>query len=96
MSLYNDILSGKAKIALIGLGYVGMPIAVAFAKKASVIGFDISKAKVELYMQGIDPTKEVGDDVIKSRITSYNVCYTKLLRFYIVKVFHCPAVCVRP
>lgn len=53
------------RISLIGLGYVGMPIAVAFAKKVPVIGFDINKQKVEQYLSGYDPTKEVGAEVIK-------------------------------
>ena len=66
MNVFEKIKNKEEKISLVGLGYVGMPIAVAFAKKAEVIGFDISAEKVELYKKGIDPTKEVGDDVIKS------------------------------
>ena len=46
MSLYEKILRGEEKISLVGLGYVGMPIAVAFAKKAKVIGFDLNKSKM--------------------------------------------------
>ena len=65
-NLYEKILKGEEKISLVGLGYVGMPIAVAFAKKVDVIGFDLNKAKIELYKSGIDPTKEVGDDEIKN------------------------------
>lgn len=65
MSLYSKILEGKEKISVIGLGYVGMPLAVAFAKKAQVIGFDTNRAKVDLYLSGIDPTNEVGNDQIK-------------------------------
>lgn len=67
MSLYNAIVNKEEKISLVGLGYVGMPIAVAFAKKGvDVIGFDLSEAKIELYKNGKDPTKEVGDDAIKN------------------------------
>ena len=67
MSLYQKLVNKEEKLALVGLGYVGMPIAVAFAKKGlNVIGFDLNKAKIDLYKSGIDPTKEVGDDVIKS------------------------------
>ena len=67
MSLYNAIINKEEKISLVGLGYVGMPIAVAFAKKGvDVIGFDLSEAKIELYKNGKDPTKEVGDDAIKN------------------------------
>jgi len=66
VSLYEDIVAKKSKVSIIGLGYVGMPIAVAFAKKVNVIGFDINKDKIELYQAGIDPTKEVGEDAIRS------------------------------
>ncbi len=53
-------------MALVGLGYVGMPIAVAFAKKVDVIGFDVNQAKIDLYRSGVDPTHEVGDDAIRN------------------------------
>ena len=66
MSLYKKIIDHQEKLALVGLGYVGMPIAVAFAKKVDVIGFDINKAKVNLYRSGIDPTLEVGDEAIRN------------------------------
>ena len=66
MSLYEKIVSGEEKIALVGLGYVGMPIAVAFAKKVKVIGYDLNSEKIRLYKDGIDPTNEVGNEVIKS------------------------------
>lgn len=55
MSLYEKIINRQEKISVVGLGYVGMPIAVAFSKKAEVIGFDLNKEKVELYKSGIDP-----------------------------------------
>lgn len=65
-SIYNELLYGKKKMALVGLGYVGMPLAVAFSKKGiEVIGFDVNEEKIELYKKGIDPTREVGDDDIK-------------------------------
>lgn len=64
--LFKKIKSGDEPLSLIGLGYVGMPIAVAFANEGvKVIGFDINKAKIEIYKNGKDPTNEVGDDVIK-------------------------------
>ncbi len=66
MSLYNSLVNRTEKLSLIGLGYVGMPIAVAFAKKVDVIGFDLNKAKIDLYRSGIDPTHEVGNDVISN------------------------------
>lgn len=66
MNLYDNLINKTECLALVGLGYVGMPIAHAFAKKdINVIGFDLNKAKIELYKSGIDPTKEVGDDEIK-------------------------------
>ena len=71
MTLYEKIVAGEEKIALVGLGYVGMPIAVAFAKKVKVIGFDLNAAKIELYKQGVDPTKEVGDEGIKATTVEF-------------------------
>ena len=66
MTTYEKIISKKEKLAVVGLGYVGMPIAVEFAKTIDVIGFDINKAKIEAYKKGTDPTSEVGDDTIKA------------------------------
>lgn len=88
MSLFEKIKNREEKISLVGLGYVGMPIAVAFAKKAEVIGFDISTEKVELYKKGIDPTKEVGDDVIKATTVEFTADENKLreAKFHIVAV----------
>lgn len=88
MNLFEKIKNKEEKISLVGLGYVGMPIAVAFAKKAEVIGFDISKEKVELYKKGIDPTKEVGDDVIKNTTVEFTADENKLkeAKFHIVAV----------
>ena len=88
MNLFEKIKNREEKISLVGLGYVGMPIAVAFAKKAEVIGFDISTEKVELYKKGIDPTKEVGDDVIKDTTVEFTADETKLkeAKFHIVAV----------
>ena len=67
MSLYKDIIEKKEKLSLVGLGYVGMPIAVAFAQNGvDVIGFDLNKTKIDLYKSGVDPTQEVGDEAIKN------------------------------
>lgn len=67
MTLYNKLIANEENLALVGLGYVGMPIAHAFAKKGiNVIGFDLNEAKIELYKSGVDPTKEVGDEEIKN------------------------------
>ncbi|MFD4817052.1 nucleotide sugar dehydrogenase [Peribacillus butanolivorans] len=65
MSLYEEIKQRKEKISVIGLGYVGMPLAISFAKVTDVIGFDISKEKVQNYLNGIDVTKEVGNKAIE-------------------------------
>ena len=70
MSLYADIRERKEKISVVGLGYVGMPLAVAFARSAAVIGFDLNDEKIRLYKNGIDPTEEVGNAAIKE--TSVN------------------------
>ncbi|GAE31349.1 nucleotide sugar dehydrogenase [Halalkalibacter hemicellulosilyticus] len=88
MNLYEKIVSREEKISLIGLGYVGMPIAVAFAKKIDVIGFDVNKEKIELYKQGIDPTKEVGNEVIKNTTVDFTCDEAKLrdAKFHIVAV----------
>lgn len=72
VELYNDLISGNASLALVGLGYVGMPIAVAFAKKGlNVIGFDLNKAKIDLYKSGVDPTLEVGNEVIRTTTVQF-------------------------
>lgn len=87
-NLYEKIVAGKEKIALVGLGYVGMPIAVAFARKVGVIGYDLNSAKIDLYKNGIDPTNEVGDEVIKNTTVEFTSDENKLreARFYIVAV----------
>lgn len=87
-NLYQEIVTKQANISLIGLGYVGMPIAVAFAKKINVIGFDISSEKVELYKNGIDPTKEVGNDAIKQTTVEFtsNEDDLKKAKFHIIAV----------
>jgi UDP-N-acetyl-D-glucosamine/UDP-N-acetyl-D-galactosamine dehydrogenase len=88
MNLYEEIKSKKEKISIVGLGYVGMPIAVAFAKKVKVIGFDISQDKIKMYNNGIDPTKEVGDEVIKNTTVEFTANESKLseAKFHIVAV----------
>lgn len=65
MNLYEDIKNKKEKISIIGLGYVGLPLAISFSKKAEVIGFDINKPKVETYKKGIDVTNEVSNESLR-------------------------------
>ncbi len=88
MNLYKKIINGEEKISVIGLGYVGMPIAIAFAKKAKVIGFDLDKEKIQIYQSGIDPTNEVGDEAIKSTTLDFTDNESKLkgVRFHILAV----------
>ncbi|WP_170007323.1 nucleotide sugar dehydrogenase [Bacillus fonticola] len=88
MNLYEKIVNREEKISLVGLGYVGMPIAVAFAKKADVIGFDVNKQKIELYKNGVDPTKEVGNEVIKNTTVDFTSDEARLreAKFHIVAV----------
>lgn len=88
VGLYEKILSGEEKLSLVGLGYVGMPIAVAFARKIKVVGFDLNEKKIELYKNGIDPTNEVGNDVIRDTKVEFTADASKLreAKFHIVAV----------
>ncbi len=88
MDLYEKLLSGEEKLSLVGLGYVGMPIAVAFAKKIKVVGYDFNAAKIDLYKKGLDPTREVGDDAIAKTEVDFTADPEKLrdCKFHIVAV----------
>ena len=88
MGLFEKLMNREEKLSLVGLGYVGMPIAVAFAKKVDVIGFDLNRTKIDLYRSGIDPTKEVGDDVIKNTAVHFTADDAELknAKFHIVAV----------
>ena len=88
MSLHEKIVNREEKVALVGLGYVGMPLAVAFAKKVDVIGFDVNEVKIELYRAGIDPTHEVGDEAIRNTSVQFTCDETDLrkAKFLIVAV----------
>ena len=88
MSLYEKLIHREAALSLVGLGYVGMPIAVEFAKHVNVIGFDINKAKIEAYRSGIDPTLEVGNEAIRASAVEWTSDETKLkeAKFIIVAV----------
>ena len=65
MGLVDEIKAGREKVAVVGLGYVGLPLAVAFAEKATTLGFDNNEEKIRLYQQGVDPTQEIGDKRIQ-------------------------------
>ena len=88
MNLFEDLVNKREKLSLVGLGYVGMPIAVAFAKKINVIGFDLNAKKIELYKSGIDPTHEVGDEAISKTTVDFTADETRLkeAKFHIVAV----------
>ncbi|MEK3669266.1 nucleotide sugar dehydrogenase [Paenibacillus sp. FSL R10-2771] len=88
MDLYNKIINKQEKISIVGLGYVGMPLAVAFAKKALVIGFDLNEEKIALYKSGIDPTNEVGNNEIKQTKVIFTSNEKKLeeAKFHIIAV----------
>lgn len=86
-NIYQGLISGKEKLALVGLGYVGMPIAVEFAKHIKVIGFDINEKRVNEYANGIDSTNEVGE-AIKDTTVEFTADPTKLkeAKFIVVAV----------
>jgi UDP-N-acetyl-D-glucosamine/UDP-N-acetyl-D-galactosamine dehydrogenase len=88
MDLPEKIASRNEKISIIGLGYVGLPIAVAFARKAEVIGFDINAEKIELYKNGVDPTNEVGNEALKNTTVKFTSNPSRLeeAKFHIVAV----------
>src|SRR5215203_627719 len=86
--MYQELIDKKAKLAVIGLGYVGLPIALEFAKRISVIGFDISHKRVELMRHGIDPSKEVKteDFAGKDIVFTDDINVLKQAKFFIVAV----------
>ena len=86
-TIYQGLISGTEKLALVGLGYVGMPIAVEFAKHIRVIGFDINEKRVNEYKNGIDVTNEIGP-AIKNSMVDFTADPTRLkeARFIVVAV----------
>ncbi|MBO4368221.1 MAG: nucleotide sugar dehydrogenase, partial [Clostridia bacterium] len=88
MDLYEKLVNGEEALSLVGLGYVGMPIAVAFARKVRVIGFDLNEAKIGKYKSGIDPTGEVGDAAIRETTVEFTAdpAMLKEAKFHIVAV----------
>lgn len=88
MSIYEKLLNKKEKMSIIGLGYVGMPIGISFAKKIDVIGFDVNDKKIAQYKKGIDPTLEVGDEAIQETPLEFTSDAEKLQEatFHIVAV----------
>jgi UDP-N-acetyl-D-glucosamine/UDP-N-acetyl-D-galactosamine dehydrogenase len=88
MNLYEKVVNREEKLSLIGLGYVGLPIAVSFSKKVDVIGFDVSQKKIDLYKSGIDPTREVGNEILTNTTIEFTSDERKLreAKFHIVAV----------
>ena len=89
MSLFHEVKNSQAALAVVGLGYVGMPLAVAFAKKGlRVIGYDLNKAKIQAYKDGIDPTHEVGNEAIRNTTMEFTADETRLREacFFVVAV----------
>lgn len=88
MSILEELKSGSTKLSLVGLGYVGMPIAVEFSKCVKVVGYDLNEKKIREYIDGIDPTKEVGNDAIKECSVEFTSDPSKLeeAKFHIVAV----------
>ena len=88
MSIYQNLLDGKTKLSLVGLGYVGRPIAVEFAKHVKVVGYDINEAKIEQYKAGVDFTNEVGNEEVAASTVEFTADPAKLeeARFHIVAV----------
>lgn len=78
MSIAERLLKKEEALAVVGLGYVGLPLAVAFAKKISVIGFDVNASKVQRYLDGFDPTNEVGDQALRSSTITFTTEEAKL------------------
>ena len=86
--LFEKLKSGEEKLSVIGLGYVGMPIAAAFAREVPVIGFDVNASKIAAYRRGVDPTREVGDDEVAASGVFFTSDENALreARFHIVAV----------
>ena len=78
MNIYQNLVNGTGKLALVGLGYVGMPIAVAFAEKVSVIGFDMNREKIARYKAGEDPTGEVGGAAVAASKVNFTADESRL------------------
>ena len=88
MKIYESLINKDTCLCVIGLGYVGLPLALAFSKKIDVIGFDIDKRKIDLYKKGCDPTKEVGNKVIKNAkmIFTSDEKQLKKANFFVISV----------
>ncbi|MCT1901863.1 nucleotide sugar dehydrogenase [Oceanobacillus sojae] len=88
MNLFQQIQDRKAKISVIGLGYVGLPLAVELAKKYDVVGFDLNEAKVQKYVTGVDVTEEIGSEALKESSLKFTSAPSDIsdCKFHIVAV----------
>lgn len=88
MNLYERLKHHDEQIAVIGLGYVGLPVAIEFAKKYRVIGYDVNKAKLDMYLNGVDVTNEVGDEAVQNTTLTFTHDEKMLqqAKFHIVSV----------
>lgn len=88
MQNFKNLIEKKATLSVIGLGYVGMPLAIAFAEHVNVTGFDLNKEKIFLYKSGIDPTNEVGNEKIQKTTINFTTSEEQLknANFHIIAV----------
>lgn len=88
MNLFEALHMNNAKLSVVGLGYVGLPLAIAFAKRLDVIGYDLDERKIALYKNGVDPTKEAGDDAVRDSAVAFTADAARLreAKFHIVAV----------
>src|SRR3982074_417145 len=86
--MYQELVDKKSKLAIIGLGYVGLPIALEFARRLSVIGFDISEKRIEMMKNGIDPSNELEKEAFEGCDISFTCSIDDLrgANFFIVAV----------
>ena len=88
MQNFKNLIEKRTSLAVIGLGYVGMPLAIAFADHINVTGFDLNKEKISLYKSGIDPTNEVGNEKIQKTTINFTTDEQQLqyASFHIISV----------
>lgn len=88
MGLFEKLQEKKEKISVIGLGYVGLPLAIEFAKKYDVVGYDINEEKLDMYRKGVDVTDEVGDEAVKNTTMTFtsNEKDLQSCKFHVVAV----------
>ena len=91
--MYNKLVHKETRLALVGLGYVGLPIALEFAKKISVIGFDINEERLTMMRQGIDPCKELDSGAFENADIEFTSSIDELRKgsFFIWKQENIPS-----